>query len=157
MNYSHAYAQPLSTSPTNYNPNEGGFVPINAQSPTNTVGFLDTSQSQFPIPSDPIAIPQSVYGVSPPFETEAVGVIHDFFATNLMVNPTEIPNQGPENWTDFWNPQFANLPWGSNGNTWEGAYEMQPLQSSQGQDDTTPIDNRRGSLYFPTVMSLCTI
>lgn len=152
--YSSAYAQPISTSPTNYNANDGGFMPINPQFSTNNIPTFDVGQPQYTMPSDPITIPQSAYGTSPALEGNPV--FADFFATgdNMMLGP-EITNQPQENWAELWNPPNTSLSWGSNVNTWEGPYEMQAVYSSQGiQDATTPMDNRRGSMYFPVVVPI---
>lgn len=154
--YAQPFAQPLSTSPTNYNPHDGGFVPINQQFPSNTTG-LDTTQSRFPITTEPIAIPQASYSTSPPV-AEPNPVFADFFAQNSVFVGADVTGQFPqENWLDLYNPTTTSLSWGSNGNQWnEGAYEMQAVYSSQGhgQEGPSVMDIRRGSLYFPTVLFL---
>jgi hypothetical protein len=149
--------QPLSTSPSQYNPNEGGFVPINQPYSANqAVPILGGSPAGFSLASDPIAIPQASFpGSSPPGHQLNYA---DFFTTGDQMNmggaPYNFPQQLQEDWTNMLNPQPTSFSWGSNGNLWDGAVEMQPAYSSQGQDVSTPMNERRGSMYFPPVIPL---
>jgi hypothetical protein len=137
-----SYGQPISGSP-----NFGtGFVPINqTYSPQP---MMDQSQRGYvqSLGSDTIHIPSGPGGFSPS------GNVFDLFTGQGSGYLGDVSDQFGMNtsWMDLYIP--TNLAtWDPN---YTEPYDMQPVYSSQGGNESS-LEQRRGSVYYPTVLPLC--